>query len=147
MKVRILAVFFAVSIFLAPAKANTGKIGDVSIALNPAPLSSHTVTVNVTYDFSAAPGCATGATTGCVKQFNVYTISGTTKTLLFSIAAPAGASTSQTVTGTSPSFTPAMGNLTIGVTAATPDGIESSMIQANVPVPPPAPIACNGTIN
>jgi hypothetical protein len=148
LKAFLLSFVFATVSFAAPAS----KVADVSVTLNKVSLApgltpvTHTLTANVTYDFSQVPGCATGETTGCIKQANVYTVSGTTRTLLFSIAAPTGAVTSQVITGTSPASSFAFGNLSLAITVITPDGIESAAIAATVPVPPPAPISCTATI-
>jgi hypothetical protein len=38
--------------------------------------SQHTVSVTLNYDFSADNACSATVTTGCVKQFNIYDITG-----------------------------------------------------------------------
>jgi len=38
--------------------------------------AQHTVTVTLNYDFSADSACSASVTTGCVKQFNIYDITG-----------------------------------------------------------------------
>jgi len=38
--------------------------------------SQHTVSVTLNYDFSVDNACSSSATTGCVKQFNIYDITG-----------------------------------------------------------------------
>ena len=54
--------------------------------------SQHTVSVTLNYDFSVDNACSSSVTTGCVKQFNIYDITGGgTPVKLFSIAAPGGA--------------------------------------------------------
>jgi hypothetical protein len=65
--------------------------------------SQHTVSVTLNYDFSADNACSSSVTTGCVKQFNIYDITGGgTPIKLFSIAAPSGANSAVTgITGTS----------------------------------------------
>src|SRR5215469_3868318 len=65
--------------------------------------SQHTVTVSLNYDFTVDNGCSSTVTTGCVKQFNIYDITGgATPVKLFTITAPNAANTSMTgITGTS----------------------------------------------
>jgi hypothetical protein len=36
----------------------------------------HSVAVTLNYDFSVDNACSSSVTTGCVKQFNIYDISG-----------------------------------------------------------------------
>lgn len=38
--------------------------------------SQHTVSVALNYDFSVDNACSASVTTGCVKQFNIYDITG-----------------------------------------------------------------------
>jgi hypothetical protein len=38
--------------------------------------SQHTVAATLNYDFSVDNACSSSVTTGCVKQFNVYDITG-----------------------------------------------------------------------
>jgi hypothetical protein len=38
--------------------------------------SQHTVSVTLNYDFSVDNACSATVTTGCVKQFNIYDITG-----------------------------------------------------------------------
>jgi len=38
--------------------------------------SQHTVSVTLNYDFSVDNACSASVTTGCVKQFNIYDITG-----------------------------------------------------------------------
>jgi hypothetical protein len=38
--------------------------------------SQHTVAVTLNYDFSVDNACSSSVTTGCVKQFNIYDITG-----------------------------------------------------------------------
>jgi hypothetical protein len=72
----------------------------------PAP-SQHTLTVTLNYDFSVDSGCSSTVTTGCVKRFNIYDITGRgTPVKLFSIMAPSRANTAMTgITGTSAMLT------------------------------------------
>jgi len=107
-----------------------------------------TLTVTLTFDFSQSNACSATVTTGCVKQFNFYLSgAGGAKTLLFSIPAPSGASTLQTLTVTSPTVSLALGNNTILATVATPDPLESSALSVVVPVPPNPLISCTITPN
>jgi hypothetical protein len=90
--------------------------------------SQHTLTVTLNYDFSVDNGCSSTVTTGCVKQFNIYDITGgATPVKLFSIAAPTGANTAMTgITGTSAQLTLKAGVHTFAATAQMADGTESS---------------------
>jgi len=38
--------------------------------------SQHTVSVTLNYDFRVANACSASVTTGCLKQFNIYDITG-----------------------------------------------------------------------
>ena len=38
--------------------------------------SQHTVSVTLNYDFSVDNACSASVTTGCVKQFNIYDMTG-----------------------------------------------------------------------
>src|ERR1051326_9453506 len=63
--------------------------------------AQHTITATLNYDFTADNACSTTVTTGCVKQFNIYDLSGAAQVKLFSIAAPSGANSAVTgITGT-----------------------------------------------
>ena len=90
--------------------------------------SQHTVSVTLNYDFTVDNACSTGVTTGCVKQFNIYDITGGAAPLkLFSIPTPSGASTAMTgITGTSGLVTLKAGVHTFAATAQMADGTESS---------------------
>jgi len=90
--------------------------------------SQHTVSVTLNYDFSVDNACSASVTTGCVKQFNIYDITGGgTPLKLFSIAAPSGASSAVTgITGTSGAVTLRSGVHTFAATAQMADGTESS---------------------
>src|SRR5208337_388580 len=65
--------------------------------------SQHTVAVTLNYDFTVDNACSASVTSGCVKQFNIYDVTGGAAPVkLFSISAPSGASTAMTgITGTS----------------------------------------------
>ena len=89
--------------------------------------SQHTVSVTLNYDFSVDNGCSASVTTVCLKQFNIYDITGGgTPVKLFSIAAPSGASSAVTgITGTSGPVTLKSGVHTFAATAQMADGTES----------------------
>jgi hypothetical protein len=38
--------------------------------------SQHTLAVTLNYDFSVDNACSSSVTTGCVKQFNIYDVTG-----------------------------------------------------------------------
>ena len=111
---------------------------------------SHTVTATLNYDFSVDNGCSTSASTGCVKQFNIYDITGGgTPVKLFSIPAPAGANSAVTgITGTSPALTMKSGVHTFAATAQMADGTESSpnASTATATVAPGAPASFSVTV-
>jgi hypothetical protein len=90
--------------------------------------SQHTVAVTLNYDFSVDNACSTTVTTGCVKQFNIYDITGGgTPVKLFSVPAPSGASSAVTgIAGTSGPVTLKAGVHTFAATAQMADGTESS---------------------
>jgi len=90
--------------------------------------SQHTVSVTLNYDFSVDSACSSSVTTGCVKQFNIYDITGGgTPVKLFSIAAPGGANSAVTgITGASGPVTLKAGVHTFAATAQMADGTESS---------------------
>lgn len=139
----LIAIIAVTSVSAAPALNGASLVVGATAGTG----STHTLTVGVTYDFSIVNGCAIGATTGCVKQFNVYNTTGGGKVLIFSIAAPVGATTAQTVTATSPSVTLAPGTLSVSITAATPDLIESTSVTVTATVPLPGPTNCTVTVN
>src|SRR5271154_3176222 len=90
--------------------------------------SQHTVAVTLNYDFSVDNACSSSVTTGCVKQFNIYDVTGGgTPVKLFTIAAPSGANSAVTgITGTSGAVSLKAGVHTFAATAQTADGTESS---------------------
>jgi hypothetical protein len=90
--------------------------------------SQHTVAVTLNYDFTVDNGCSATVTTACVKQFNIYDITGGgTPVKLFSITAPSGANTAVTgIAGTSGLLTMKAGVHTFAATAQMADGTESS---------------------
>jgi hypothetical protein len=91
-------------------------------------LHRNTLTVTLNYDFSVDSGSSSTVTTGCVKQFNIYDITGGgTPVKLFSIMAPSRANTAMTgITGTSAMLTLKAGVHTFAATAQMADGTESS---------------------
>lgn len=104
----------------------------------------HTVTATLNYDFTVDNACSATVTTGCLKQFNVYDMTGGAKTLLFSISAPAGATNAVSgITGTSGLLTLKAGSHTFGATAQMSDGTESdpNASTATASVKPGAPVS------
>jgi len=109
----------------------------------------HTVTATVNYDFTVDNACSATVTTGCLKQFNIYDLTGGTKTLLFSIPAPAGANNAVTgITGTSGTLTMKAGLRTFGATAQMADGTESdpNASTATATVKPGSPVIFTVTV-
>lgn len=109
-------IFFVVAImaiWVARASASPGQ---------------HTVTVTLNYDFSVDNACSTTVTTACIKQFNIYDITGGAAPLkLFSITAPSGANSAITgIAGTSALINLKAGAHTFAATAQMADGTESS---------------------
>jgi hypothetical protein len=107
--------------FLALASALTAAIAFA------AP-SQHTVAVTLNYDFSVDNACSSTVTTSCVKQFNIYDVTGgATPVKLFSIATPGGANSAVTgITGTSAALTLKSGVHTFAATAQMAEGTESN---------------------
>jgi hypothetical protein len=106
--------------------------------------SQHTVTATLSYDFTVDNACSSTVTTGCVKQFNIYDLTGATPVLLFSIPAPPGSTGPVTgITGTSPTLTLKAGSRTFGATAQMADGTESNpnAATATATVRPGAPVS------
>ena len=105
--------------------------------------SQHTVSVTLNYDFSVDNACSSSVTTGCVKQFNIYDITGgATPVKLFSITTPSAAAAAVTgITGTSGAITLKSGVHTFAATAQMADGTESSPngSTATAPVAPGSP--------
>lgn len=92
------------------------------------PTGKHTFTVKITYDFRATPACSKKVQKNCVTQFNVYDLSAGYKhrTKLFSIpvekVSEAGV---KEFNETSPLILFESGKHLIGVSAQTPDNVES----------------------
>lgn len=106
--------------------------------------AQHVITATLNYDFTTDNACSTAVTTACVKQFNIYDLSGTTPVKLFSIAAPSGANSAITgITGTSPPMTLKSGSHSFGATAQMADGTESdpNACTATALVKPGAPVS------
>ena len=104
----------------------------------------HTITATLNYDFTTDNACSASVTTGCVKQFNIYDLSGSTPVKLFSIAAPSGATGPVTgITGTSAAMTLKSGQHSFGATAQMADGTESdpNACTATALVKPGAPVS------
>ena len=112
--------------------------------------SQHTVAVTLSFDFSVDNACSATVTTGCVKQFNIYDLTGGgTPVKLFSIAAPSGANSAVTgIAGTSGLLTLKAGGHTFGATAQMADGTESSPngCTATAAVAPGAPVSFSVTV-
>jgi len=112
--------------------------------------SQHTVSVTLNYDFSVDNTCGGSVTTGCVKQFNIYDITGgATPVKLFSIAAPSGANSAVTgIVGTSGALALKAGVHTFAATAQMADGTESSpnASTATAPVAPGSPASFSVTV-
>jgi hypothetical protein len=112
--------------------------------------SQHTLTVTLNYDFSVDNGCSSTVTTGCIKQFIIYDITGGgTPVKLFSISAPSGANTAMTgITGTSALLSLKAGVHTFAATAQMADGTESSpnASTATATVAPGAPASFSVTV-
>jgi hypothetical protein len=131
----------------ATATKVTATVAPAASMMGGAGGATHTITVNVVYDFSLTNSCSTTVTSGCVKQFNVYNTTGGSKALIFSIPAPVGVVASQTVTGTSPTVSLPAGVTTLSVMAATPDPVESAPVNVTISVQPNAPTSCNVVVN
>jgi hypothetical protein len=106
--------------------------------------AQHTITATLNYDFSSDNACSATVTTGCVKQFNIYDLSGVTPVKLFSIVAPSGANSAVTgITGSSSPLTLRSGAHSFGATAQMTDGTESdpNACTATALVKPGAPVS------
>lgn len=112
--------------------------------------SQHTVSVTLNFDFSVDTACSPAVTSGCVKQFNIYVITGGgTPVKLFSISAPSGANSAMTgIAGTSGLLTLKAGVHTFAATAQMADGTESSpnASTATVAVAPGSPVSFSVTV-
>ena len=106
--------------------------------------AQHVITATLNYDFTTDNACSATVTTGCVKQFNIYDLSGTAPVKLFSISAPSGANSAITgITGNSPPLTLKSGSHSFGATAQMADGTESdpNACTATALVKPGAPVS------
>lgn len=109
----------------------------------------HIITVALNYDFTVDNACSSTVTTNCLKQFNIYDLSGSVPVRLFSIAAPSGANGPVTgITGTSGPITLRSGLHTFGATAQLADGTESdpNASTATATVKPAAPVSFAVTV-
>jgi hypothetical protein len=99
------------------------------------PASTHTVSVTFDYDFKKNPPCSLKeAPKACVKEFNVYDISGG-RYKLFSIPVPAGATgLLKGIAGKSAPRLLEEGTHFIAVTAENAAGVESDVNDARVSV-------------
>ena len=104
--------------------------------------NQHTLTVKFDYDFGRNPSCMEKPTLNtCVKQFNVYDVSGE-RFRLFTIPVPKGATgVVKSITGQSPTRVFLPGTHFVAVTAENAQGVESDVNAAkvNVEVKPKAP--------
>ena len=109
---------------------------------------AHSINVIFDYDFKKTPACSPkGTSKTCVKQFNVYDISGG-RYKLFSIPAPEGATgVVKGITGKSPSRHFEPGTHFIAVAAENSSGVESDVNAAkfSVEIKPDAPVGAAGT--
>jgi hypothetical protein len=88
--------------------------------------SKHSITLNFDYDFKKGHACDSPTAKNCVKQFNVYDISGNKLYFLFSIPAPSGASGAvKGIRATSPELNFENGTHWLGVAAQMAEGAES----------------------
>ncbi len=112
--------------------------------------SQHTVSVTLNYDFTVDNACSSSVTAGCLKQFNIYDITGGgTPVKLFSVTAPSGANTALTgITGTSGLVTLKAGVHTFAATAQMADGTESNpnASTATATVAPASPASFSATV-
>jgi hypothetical protein len=111
---------------------------------------THTVNVTLNYDFTVDNACSATVTTGCLKQFNIYDVTGGgTPVKLFSISAPSGANTA--VTGITGSGSAALksGVHTFAATAQMADGTESNpnASTATATVAPSSPVSFSVTVS
>ncbi len=109
----------------------------------------HTVTATLNYDFTVDNACSATVTTNCLKQFNIYDLSGAAPVKLFTVAAPAGANGAVTgITGTSGPILLRSGLHTFGATAQMADGTESdpNASTATATVKPGAPVNFTVTV-
>ena len=98
--------------------------------------SKHKITVTFDYDFTAAPPCSAKVTKKCIKQFNVYDVSGPKRYKLFTIPAPESAKGSaKGITGTSEPLLFESGKHRIAVTALNDGGQESDAASLWVMIP------------
>jgi len=111
---------------------------------------AHSISVTFDYDFKNTPTCSPkGTSKTCVKQFNVYDVSGG-RFKLFSIPAPEGATgVVKGITGKSPQRHFEPGTHFIAVAAENGAGVESDVNAAKftVEIKPDAPAGASGTPN
>jgi hypothetical protein len=98
------------------------------------PANQHKVSVQFDYDFAKSPSCAAKPNEKtCVKQFDVYDVSGQ-RFRLFSIPAPKATGMVKGITGDSPTRIFLPGTHFIAVTAEDAQGVESNTDAAKVQV-------------
>jgi hypothetical protein len=106
--------------------------------------AQHTITATLNYDFTSDNACSATVTTDCVKQFNIYDLSGAAPLKLFSVAAPSGANSAVSgITGSSSALALRSGSHSFGATAQMADGTESdpNACTATALVKPGAPVS------
>lgn len=98
------------------------------------PANQHKISVQFDYDFGKTPSCAEKPNEKtCVKQFDVYDVSGQ-RFRLFSIPAPKGTGMVKGITGESSTRVFLPGTHFIAVTAEDAQGVESNTDAAKVQV-------------
>jgi len=134
------ATLASLTLLLATALTSCGHIskGIESVHAQtppPDPANTHKVTVTFDYDFTKTPPCSPKVTAKtCIKQFDVYDVSGG-RYKLFTIPAPAGATgVVKGITGQGPSRTFEPGTHFIAVTAENAAAVESDTNAARVSV-------------
>ena len=114
------------------------------------PAGAHSIGVTFDYDFAKIPACLPkGTSKSCIKQFNVYDVSGG-RYKLFSIPAPEGATGAvKGITGKSPQRHFEPGTHFIAVAAENGAGVESDVNAAKftVEIKPDAPASAVGPPN
>jgi hypothetical protein len=106
--------------------------------------SKHVVTLKFDYDFTKVHACSPSVKKKCLKQFNVYDLSGNTPFLLFSFPAPSGSTgIVKDITAKSPLLLFEDGSHRLGVAAQTAEGSESdphlctTLVEIKFPLPAP----------
>jgi hypothetical protein len=141
---------FASSLARLAAVATAFALATALPSATQATPGQHTLTVTFNYDFTTDNACSATVTKSCLQQFNIYDVTTGTPVKLFSVPAPAGATTAVTgITGTSALLPIKSGVHTFGATAQMADGTESSpnASTATATVPPGSPASFSITVN